>query len=105
MKTEIHILANIVKKTFFIYKFLIFKVLGRSVFFIFFVLWQALVNFINILRPAFVTILFRQKLQSQIVIREKLLTALLYKNGTHKMLMKLTQGLVWSVSVFGDIPK
>jgi len=43
------------------------------------------VNFINILRAAFAPIL-----QSQIVIREKLLKTLLYKKIKRKMLLKLT---------------
>jgi len=49
-----------------------------------------LVNFINILCAAFAPIFFCQEIQSQTVIRENLLKALLYEKDSCKMLMKLT---------------
>ncbi len=49
-------------------------------------------NFINILWAAFAPIFFCQKIQSQIVNREKLQKALSYEKFASKMLMKLTIG-------------
>ncbi len=57
------------------------------------------VNFINILGAAFVTIFLHKKLQSRTVTREKMRKALLYKKGTCKMLMKLTQGRKYSLEM------
>jgi len=48
------------------------------------------VNFINILRAPFALVFLHQKLQSQIVTREKLRKALLYEKFAHKRLIKLT---------------
>jgi len=58
-----------------------------------------LVIFINNLRTAFAKeILAAKKLPSQTVIREKLSKALLYENGTHKLLIKLTYcQLLWNL--------
>jgi len=50
-------------------------------------------NFIDILLAALAPKFFCQKLQNQIVIREKLCKALLHTKDTHKMLMKLTPSL------------
>jgi len=47
------------------------------------------VNLINILHQLLCQYYFAKKLQSQTVIRENLLIALLYKKGKCKMLMKL----------------
>jgi hypothetical protein len=51
------------------------------------------VNFINILSTFFAPMFLRQKLQSQIVTKEKLSKALLHEKGACKMLMKLTTGI------------
>jgi len=50
-------------------------------------------NYNNILRAAFLTILGGKKLQTEIVIREKLYKTIVYKNAANKMLVKLTS--VW----------
>ncbi len=50
------------------------------------------VNFINILRADFAPIFFRQKLQCQTVIREKLRKTLFYQKFERKMFMILTSG-------------
>jgi hypothetical protein len=52
------------------------------------------VNFIKILRAAFVPIFFAKKIQSHTVIREKLRKALLKEKVRRKMLMKLAYGLL-----------
>ncbi len=48
------------------------------------------VNFINILRAAFVPIFFQQKIKGQSAIREQLQRALSVQKGACKVVMKLT---------------
>jgi hypothetical protein len=52
----------------------------------------SVVNFTKILQAAFAQISFHQNLQSQTVIREKLLKTLSYKKASYKMLVKLIPG-------------
>jgi len=59
------------------------------------------VNFINIVCTPFSTIFFCKKLQSQNVIREKLLKAFSYEKFEQTMLMKLTIGFT---NIFLNLP-
>jgi len=54
-------------------------------------------------RAFYASIFAPKKLQSQNVAREKLRTALLYKKGTHKMLIKLTHGFP-GLPLYPDLP-
>ena len=51
---------------------------------------MTVVNFTNILRADFALISFRQKIQTQTVITEKLHKIFAYKKAVRKMLVKLT---------------